>query len=612
MAFVPRTFEEIRDDMIAFVQMQTDLTDFEIGSVIRTIIEAAALEDDEQYFQMVQLLDAFRLSTAAGRDLDDRVEEFGIIRLQSAASAGEIVITDLNLIINQLAFDSASGSATIILDDSTGFPGSGTVRIGEGTVQVEDIAFTANDTGTGTLTLTGTTVNAHSIGNRVSIVTAASDVPLSIGIRAQVPATGDQPSIVVVTSETGTQVNGNFNSTPIRARAENPGTEGNVTANTITEFVTNPPFDGAAVNNLTNFAGGRNLETDAQLRDRARRQIQSLSRGTLLALQQGVIGTEDTVTGQRVTTSNILESFVLDEVTVFVDDGTGFTADTVELARSSLDGAVGGGSGTLVVVDSSDFPAEGFIIVSPENAAQTEILEYSAVDFGTHTFTLVGTTAASITHDDTDEVALVDIIESSAEAGQNFFRTQDFPVVRGSQRIWIQTSGTPPPVALQTEDTNYFLNRGTGDIEFIGPGLPSGTLVAGHYDFYTALIKSVQTVVDGDPNDPVNFPGLRAAGVQVVVETPTIRRITVRVSITAEPGNQETDLAPQVQEAIEAYINSLGIGSDVIRAEIITRAMNVDGVENVIVTLPTEDLIILEDELPRPVDANGDTLVTVN
>jgi hypothetical protein len=56
--------------MIAYVQTRTAISDFNVGSVIRTVLEAAALEDDEQYFQMVQLLDLFSFMSAAGEDLD--------------------------------------------------------------------------------------------------------------------------------------------------------------------------------------------------------------------------------------------------------------------------------------------------------------------------------------------------------------------------------------------------------------------------------------------------------------------------------------------------------------------------------------------------------------
>ena len=59
MPFRRRVFTEILQDMIDHVLLNTPLTDFRIGSVIRTLLEAAALEDDEAYFQMAQLLRDF-------------------------------------------------------------------------------------------------------------------------------------------------------------------------------------------------------------------------------------------------------------------------------------------------------------------------------------------------------------------------------------------------------------------------------------------------------------------------------------------------------------------------------------------------------------------------
>ena len=97
-----------------------------------------------------------------------------------------------------------------------------------------------------------------------------------------------------------------------------------------------------------------------------------------------------------------------------------------------------------------------------------------------------------------------------------------------------------------------------------------------------------------------------------MAETPVIRRITVAMSITAQSGFAEADLAPQVVDAVSNYINGLGIGDDVIRAEIIERAMRVPGMFNVSVTLPASDLIILENELPVPNDASGTSLVTAS
>ena len=611
MAFVPRIFEEIRDDMINFVRLQTSITDFEVGSVIRTIIEAAALEDDEQYFQMVQLLDAFRLSTATGSNLDDRVEEFGVVRLQPSSSAGDVVIQDGTLITTLLSFNIASGASSAIFDNTTTFPTSGfpyTVRLGETTINVEEASVTANDIGTNTLTFSSPTTNAHNAGDRGSIVDGAVDKPLSPGIRVQVPSSGTVPAVIFVTIATGTLINGNFESTDIDTRAEVPGTEGNIGVGKILEFTASPPFDGAAVANKKNFAGGRDIETDAQLRDRARASIQALSKGTVLALREGVIGVEDPVTGQRVTTANILESFVTDEVTVYVDDGTGFLPDQVQLSRDTLTAAVAGPVSSLVVADASEFPEEGTVLVSPEDPDQIEIIGFSGVDQGTNTISLVSVTTNL--HDLGDEVALVDVIEESAETGQNFFQLGNFPVVENSFRMWVQSGGTGAP-AIQTEGTDFRLSRGTGQIEFIGSGVAVNSVVIASYTYYTALLATVQKVIDGDPEDETNFPGLRAAGINVIADTPVIRRISVRLSVVAIPGVQEQTIIPQIQETIEAYINGLGIGEDVIVSEIIERAMRISGMLDVVVSTPTSNIIILENELPRPFDVSGNSLVVV-
>ena len=277
MSFVPKSFEEIRDLMLGYVRMHTQLTDFEVGSVIRTIIEAAALSDDDQYFQMVQLLEAFKLSTSSGQDLDNRVQEFDVIRLQPASATVSIKIFDGALTKDSLNVDAASGITSLVLADSSEFPTAGypyTVRVGEGTISVEDVSVTLNTLSSNTLSLAAATTKAHSFGDRVAVV-AGADRSLPSSLRVQVPAAGTKFAIVFVTTEQGTIVAGDYESTPIRAKAEFAGTGGNIGIGQISEFATTAPFTGALVTNTVAAGGGRDLETDAQLRDRAKSQIQS-------------------------------------------------------------------------------------------------------------------------------------------------------------------------------------------------------------------------------------------------------------------------------------------------------------------------------------------------
>lgn len=607
MAFVPRTRNQIFEDMINYVRLNTGLTDYEIGSVIRTILEAAAIEDDEQYFQMVQLLDAFSINTATGYQLDKRAADYGLTRLQPSVSSGTIVIQNETLVQDELEFSVLAGAVSINLESSAEFPTSYpyTVRIGEGLVTVEDVTVSNNNTSTGVLTVSAV-VNNHDIGERVALVTGAADVSIASGQQIQVPADGTTAAIRFVTTEIGTLVNGNYRSTPIQAKSVVVGAGNNIGSGTITEFTSSAPFSGASVINSSIFSGGRDLESDDEFRSRIRAQIQSLTKAIALALEQAVLGVTDPVTGQTIKTSNVFEDYDLDEVIVYIDDGTGFTPDKVQLATSAVNGNIVAPSATLPIDDASLFPSEGYIIVSPESASQIELLEYTSVNYGTNTLTLASSTTKN--HDDGDEVALVDAISLDAESGQTFFRTSKYPITRNSDRLWIDSGSG---YTLQDAEDDYILNRGIGRFQMTS-GVAEGAKLVIAYTYYTGLIAYAQKIISGDSNDPVNFPGVAGAGLRAFVETPIIRRISMRISISAAAGFNEDDLAPLVQESVENYVSGLGIGTDVIIAEVIARAMEVDGVSDAIMVSPTSNISILENELPLPFDSNGTSLITVS
>ena len=206
-----------------------------------------------------------------------------------------------------------------------------------------------------------------------------------------------------------------------------------------------------------------------------------------------------------------------------------------------------------------------------------------------------------------DEIALVDVITLASEAAANFYKTSNFPVLRNSYRIWVDQGAG---FVLQIEDTNYTLNRGTGNLQIIGSGLPINSKVVAAYSYYTGLVSTAQKVLAGDPAEAVAFPGVYAAGVRVVVETPSIRRITRRGSISVEPGFDEETVGLQVQETIETYISGLGIGNDVIMAKATELAMKVVGMKDIIWD-NVNNIIILENELPVPFDSSGTSLITI-
>jgi hypothetical protein len=87
--------------MINHMAANTSVSDYNVGSVIRTIFESVTLVIDEAYFQIVQTLNGFYINSASGADLDKRLSDYGLQRFLGQPA------TIL------LSFTSASGTPTI-------------------------------------------------------------------------------------------------------------------------------------------------------------------------------------------------------------------------------------------------------------------------------------------------------------------------------------------------------------------------------------------------------------------------------------------------------------------------------------------------------------------
>lgn len=608
MAFVPKSFDQILISMISHVRANTTITDFTVGSVARTLLEACALEDDEQYYQMVQLLDAFRIATARGSDLDERGADLNLDRLQTASSFGKVRITNGGLTTDELAFNYSTGDGLIILADSSSFTTSTPfdIRIGEGTSQVEDITVVTHTPATNMFTFgVATLANDHSIGERVSEITG-SDVTIPRGVQVQVAATINNLPIAFTTVEIGTITSGNYESGLIDIISVSEGADSNIPAGRISQFSSSPPFAGAGVTNPTATSGGRNVESDLVYRDRLLRRFDLLSRGVPMAVEEAVIGVEDLTTGKRVVTSKLRESFATDDHILFVDDGSGLVPDETIMASTTLTANAPAGTTTLQVDDASVFPTSGSLIISPGITGSVEVIGFNSTGPG-NVITLEGTGAVN-GHLSGEEVLLVEIVEDSAESGQNFFDLIKWPIKENSFEIYHNSTGE---FILQTSGTDYYLNRSNGELELLGAGLPAGTAVVSNYSYRTGLLHEVQRVLNGDETDPTNYPGVVAGGVIVNVDVPNLRTISVTISISVKAGYDESEVALEVETVVSGYIDGLNIGENIIRAEIVASAMAVVGVANAILQNPTSDIVILEDELPVSYDSSGVSLITV-
>jgi uncharacterized phage protein gp47/JayE len=607
--FTPRTYDEILADMIAYVQATTELSDFNPGSIIRTILEAAALEDDEQYYQMVQLLDIFSYTTATGDYLDRRLQDFFLVREPAKTSTTKVRFYNLNIISSQVSLDAAAAASTVKVFSSGSFPNpspSYKLRVGEGTTRVQDITVTALNYTTNTFTLSTPLLFPIYVGDRVTYIgTDSYSIPSGTSILA--PATVSESSKTFMTQEPAYILAGNFYSNEVTAKSQSAGSASNVGVRRISQFAAAAPFPGAGVINVTDASGGRDRESDQDFRVRAVRRLQSLSRGTPLALTNAALSVTDNITGQRVVSANIVEDFVNDEVIVYIDDGTGFTPDYTVLTADSLASSSIIGAGTLTVNNVADFPSSGYILVVSAGT-NTELLNYTKTDSVANTLTLAS--PATKVHTSGDIVLFVDYITDNTKSGQRRFRTQNFPLVRGTIRLFVN-QGTTWQELLETQD--FIVNKGTGEIQLVSVlGLAASSKVVAYYSYYTNLIAEVQRTLEGNLDNSVNYPGYKASGIFLAVEAPNLKRVTVKAVISAEDGFNESDLAPTVLSNIEAYINSRKIGEDVIRAKIVDVAFNVTGVKDVTIVVPTGNVTVLENELPVAFDSSGNSIVTVS
>lgn len=185
-----------------------------------------------------------------------------------------------------------------------------------------------------------------------------------------------------------------------------------------------------------------------------------------------------------------------------------------------------------------------------------------------------------------------EVLIASALGGEEFLTLSTAPINFGlGLTITSSTRG------VLTLGVDYFVNPASGRI-FFNPALATLEQITADYTPYINLIPTVQNVIDGDPNDRRNFPGFRAAGVLVQVLSPAVVPVSVEGILSIENVDRTTVIA-NAQQAVLEYVNGLGISGDIVRNEIIERIMGVNGVVDVDLILPTSNITILDDQIPR-------------
>ena len=310
------------------------------------------------------------------------------------------------------------------------------------------------------------------------------------------------------------------------------GIAGNVAADTLTRFGAKPPgVDG--VTNPAKFTGGNNQESDDALRARAKRFVNSLSRGTPYALESAVLDVVDPSTGAIIKTAKAVEDIInRGYTTLYIDDGTG-SAETSE--------AVAGENVTA-----------GLIGPPPNSAAG-------------------GETVLALDNRPVRDLSPFTLTSS----------------IRG-----VLASGA-----------QFWMNSASAQINF-DPGLVTSEVITANYTRYTGLIAFAQKIVDGDPLDRVNYPGIRAAGTLVWVRSPQVLVQNIAVYLTIKEGYDPAEVPAKVRQVLVDYINSLNISDDVLLSELIRKTKQVAGVYDCNFTAPTNNRVLLDEQIARTTASN--------
>lgn len=133
---------------------------------------------------------------------------------------------------------------------------------------------------------------------------------------------------------------------------------------------------------------------------------------------------------------------------------------------------------------------------------------------------------------------------------------------------------------------NNWLGAGLNSIQKINLDETLNVGIDG-YVFFKGLIKLANTVVYGDANNQLTYPGFRAAGTSVAIAAALIKRIKVTLSVRVHTNIPTSIVIENVKMAVAGYINQLKVGEPISLPKIIAAASQVNGVVSALLISPS-------------------------
>lgn len=135
------------------------------------------------------------------------------------------------------------------------------------------------------------------------------------------------------------------------------------------------------------------------------------------------------------------------------------------------------------------------------------------------------------------------------------------------------------------------------------------------YRYNTGLIAEANRIIYGDPRDPSTYPGVGAAGAEIFVREPLVRRVQVAIEVRINTGVPFAQTVEQVRTSVSSLVNSNAVGQPIAISDIISAVNAIPGVRAVSISSPqydsTHDIIfVAPSEKARIIDPVLDVSVS--
>lgn len=327
-----KSYNEVLGDMIRKIIADTPVNDINKGSVLLTLLEAAAANDYENNTAILNVLELLNIDALRNNDLDAFGSNLGLTRNTASKASGFVIVSDSTITKRSTSLypvkPAPIATSTVInVNDASDWNQTGTLYIGRGTPNFEGpINYTSIvDNGAFfTINLASALEKDHLLSESVIDGQGTTDRQILAGTVVKVPANNINPEIEYTTLRDAVIPAGEDTSDEIPVVAISAGSIGNAGINTITIFNT-LPFPGAEVTNTNAFTNGTDAESDEVFRDRIKAYSSTLARGTKGAILAAIDGVSDETDGKQVESAVITEPPDIGEPSiVYIDDGQGF------------------------------------------------------------------------------------------------------------------------------------------------------------------------------------------------------------------------------------------------------------------------------------------------